>query len=140
MSSINFFTEEINFSLKDENKLRHWISEIVSQNNKILQNINYIFTSDMYLSKINEEYLDHKTLTDIVTFDQSSEKDIIEGDIYISVDTVRDNAKKFNCSFNHELHRVMIHGVLHLLGFNDKTPAQKKEMRKNENHYLALRF
>ena len=140
MSSVNFFTEDVGFSIKQKKKVRQWIADTVAQNNKNLKSINYVFTSDLYLSKINKKYLEHDSMTDIITFDNSSEKDIIEGDIYISVERIKENAKKFSCSFDQELHRVMIHGVLHLLGFDDKTSTQKKEMRKKENHYLALRF
>ena len=89
---------------------------------------------------INEKYLKHNTLTDIITFNQSTDQNLIEADIFISIERIRENSKKLNIPFKEELHRVMIHGVLHLLGFNDKIDPEKKEMRKKENHYLALRF
>ena len=108
-------------------------------NHKHLISLNYIYTSDEYLLKINKEYLNHDTFTDIVTFDQSTQKDHIEADIFISIDRIKDNANNLNIPVQEELHRVMIHGVLHLIGFRDKTETEKKEMRKKENHYLALR-
>jgi rRNA maturation RNase YbeY len=140
MSKINFFNEETDFSLKQKTKLRSWISSVLNDNHKHLISLNYIYTSDEYLLKINKEYLNHDTFTDIVTFDQSTQKDHIEADIYISIDRIKDNAHNLNIPIQEELHRVMIHGVLHLIGFGDKTETEKKEMRKKENHYLALRL
>lgn len=140
MSSIRFFTEDVYFILKNKNKLRNWIASAINDNNKQIQSINYIFTSDNYLLTINQEYLHHNTLTDIITFDQSSHPDHIEADIFISIERVKENASTQKISFTKELHRIMIHGILHLLGFSDKTSHEKKEMRKKENHYLALRL
>lgn len=139
MKKISFFSEESAFKLKQKTKLRHWITSVIEINNKTLQSINYIFTSDNYLREVNQQYLKHNTYTDIITFDQSIASDQIEGDIFISVERVEENAKKLGFLFQDELHRVMIHGILHLLGYNDKTEVEKKEMRKLENHYLALR-
>ena len=140
MKNIYFFCEDIQYTLKLKTKVRNWISTVIEQNNKELLNINYIFTSDSHLLHINKEYLNHNTYTDIITFDQSADENTIEADIYISIDRIKQNAKTLNQSFQKELHRVMIHGVLHLLGLNDKTEIEKQEMRKNENHYLALLF
>jgi rRNA maturation RNase YbeY len=140
MQHIHFFVEDINFNLKKKTKLRSWIQIALDEHQKIAKNINYIFTSDNYLLELNKSYLQHDTLTDIITFEQSVEKDAIEADIFISVERVIENAKNLNISFEDELHRVMIHGVLHLLGFTDKGDVKQKEMRKKENHYLALRF
>jgi rRNA maturation RNase YbeY len=140
MKNIQFFTEDIHFTLKNKNKVREWIISVLSHNEKQPQSINYIFTSDNFLLSLNKKYLDHDTLTDIITFDQSTNIGLIEADIFISIPQVKENAKKLNTSFMEELHRVMIHGILHLLGYNDKTLAEQKEMRKKENHYLALRF
>ena len=140
MKKINFFVEDIKFTLTKKNELRHWITSTIEHNLKNLQLINYIFTSDNYLLSINEEYLKHNTLTDIITFNQSTNQNLIEADIFISIERIKENSKKLNIPFKEELHRVMIHGVLHLLGFNDKNDPEKKEMRKKENHYLALRF
>lgn len=140
MKKINFFVEDIKFTLTKKNELRHWITSTIEHNLKNLQLINYIFTSDTYLLSINEEYLKHNTLTDIITFNQSTDQNLIEADIFISIERIKENSKKLNIPFKEELHRVMIHGVLHLLGFNDKNDPEKKEMRKKENHYLALLF
>lgn len=140
MKNIHFFTEDIVFSLKNKTKLRSWIKNTIQQNNKTLQFINFIFTSDAFLLNVNKEYLNHNTLTDIITFDQSIDPEVIEADIYISVERIKENSSSYKISFEDELHRVMIHGVLHLLGYNDKEDSDKEEMRKKENHYLALRF
>lgn len=139
MKLINFFTEEVDFRLIHKTKLRNWIKSVITEHNKNLYSINYIFTSDKYLIEVNRQYLKHDTYTDIITFDQSNDCNQIEGDIFISIDRVKENTKKSNSTFLDELHRVMIHGVLHLLGFSDKTKEEKQEMRKLENHYLALR-
>ena len=140
MKKINFFVEDIKFTLTKKKELRHWITSTIEHNLKNLQLINYIFTSDNYLLSINKEYLKHNTLTDIITFNQSTDQNLIEADIFISIERIKENSKKLNIPFKEELHRVIIHGVLHLLGFNDKSDPEKKEMRKKENHYLALRF
>jgi rRNA maturation RNase YbeY len=140
MGSIHFFTEDITFALKNKNKLRHWILSAISDHQKAVGEINYIFTSDKYLLKLNKQYLNHTTLTDIITFDQSNEDKILEGDVYISIERVQENAKNIGVAFIVELHRVMIHGILHLLGYQDKKGPDKIEMRKKENHYLALRI
>jgi probable rRNA maturation factor len=138
MENILFFAEDISFTLKEKTKIRDWIKKTIEDHQKKLKSINYIFTSDNYLSNINKDYLQHNTLTDIITFNQSAAPNLIESDIYISIDRILENSKCYNLPFTEELHRVMIHGILHLLGFNDKTEAEKKEMRKKENHYLAL--
>jgi rRNA maturation RNase YbeY len=140
MNSIHFHSEDIDFTLKQKTALRQWIKSIIDKNRYQLQYLNYIFTSDAFLLKINREYLDHNTFTDIITFDHSSDNHLIEADIFISVERVKENASALNVSFNDELHRVMIHGVLHLFGFEDESESKKKEMRKKENHYLDLRF
>ena len=138
MKNILFFTEDISFTLKEKTKIRDWIKKAIEDHQKKLKSINYIFTTDNYLSNINEDYLQHNTLTDIITFNLSTAPNLIESDIYISIDRIIENSKCYSLPFTEELHRVMIHGILHLLGFNDKTEPEKKEMRKKENHYLAL--
>lgn len=140
MGSIHFFSEDSSFTLKQKMKIRSWINHVINQNQKKLRLINYIFTSDKYLLHINQEYLSHDTFTDIITFNQSSDPYLLEADVFISVERIKENSVKLNTSFTEELHRVMIHGILHLLGFSDKGECAKKEMRKKENHYLALRF
>ena len=140
MVQIHFFEEDTSFKPVEQAKLRQWIDATVTDHNRSIGEINYIFTSDSYLLDINKQYLNHNTFTDIITFNNSQSDESIEADIFISIDRVRENATKFRVSFEDELHRVMIHGVLHLLGHDDKTEPEKLEMRKKENHYLALRF
>ncbi|MBD1397429.1 rRNA maturation RNase YbeY [Pontibacter sp. JH31] len=136
---IEFFSEDIDFSLSNPDQISDWIAQIIEQRDQELVNLTYIFCSDDYLHSINVEYLDHDTLTDIITFDNADEEGTIEGDIFISIDRVRDNAATHSTSFEDELHRVIIHGVLHLLGFKDKTPEQEATMRKLEDSSLSLR-
>ncbi len=139
MPDIHFFPEKTDFTLPNPQKTKHWLINSVSALKKSLSEINYIFTSDNNLLNINVLYLNHDYFTDIITFDNSECDEELEGDIYISIDRVRENAKTYNESFDQELLRVMIHGILHLAGYNDKTDKEKKVMRKLENHYLALR-
>jgi rRNA maturation RNase YbeY len=138
-SGIYFFCEDISFRPPSLKSTRSWLNEIAATENRSIGSLNYIFCSDAYLLKINAEYLGHDTLTDIITFDNTDTGDTIEGDIYISVDRIEENANKFKVTFNTELHRVMVHGLLHLLGFKDKTSAQKRIMRKKESAYLSLK-
>ena len=139
MSSLHFFEEEINFKLPHPRKTSNWIKKSIEQEKQKLLELNFIFCSDEYLKGINIRFLDHKTYTDIVTFDTSENSGLIQGDIFISVDRVRENAIKFNTGFDEELHRVIIHGVLHLIGYSDKSPQKKAAMRKKEDAYLSLR-
>ncbi|MBX0333690.1 rRNA maturation RNase YbeY [Pontibacter sp. HSC-14F20] len=136
---IEFFSEDIDFSLENPEQISVWIADIVEQHKHELVSLTYIFCSDDYLHQINVEYLDHDTLTDIITFDNADIEGTIEGDVFISIDRVRDNATTHGTSFQDELHRVLIHGVLHLLGFKDKTPEQEVAMRKLEDSSLSLR-
>ena len=129
------FNYETNFILEDESLLKDWIITIASEQNFEVGEINYIFCDDAYLHKLNVEFLDHDTLTDIISFDNSLGK-LLNGDIFISVERVKDNAADFKVSFQDELHRVMIHGVLHYMGYKDKSSDEKKMMRNQEN--LAL--
>jgi probable rRNA maturation factor len=137
--AIHFFSEDISYTLKEKTHLRNWITQTVEKESKKLRELNFIFCSDRYLLKINQEYLKHDTFTDIVTFDNSEIADVIVGDIFISIDRVRENASTFRSSERDELHRVMIHGTLHLLGYKDKTKAQKAMMTEKEDHHLQLR-
>lgn len=139
MPSIHFFQEDTDFQLSDERSTSHWVNSIVSQEGFELQELNFIFCSDEYLYRINMEYLNHDTYTDIITFDNSEEEKHIEGDIFISIDRVKDNAKEIKSPFEDELDRVIIHGVLHLMGLKDKTSDEKEEMRKKEETCLSLR-
>lgn len=136
--TINFFNEEIDFSLNDENKTKNWILEIASQNKYKINNINYVFCSDEYLLQVNIEHLNHNYYTDIITFDLSEKEDEIESDIFISIDRVTENAVTNNNTFDKELLRVIIHGLLHLIGYNDKSNEEKLLMRKKEEECISL--
>ena len=129
------FNYETDFKIDDEHRLENWIETIAADKGFEIGEINYIFCDDDYLLKLNREFLQHDTLTDIISFDNSMGK-LISGDIFISVERVLDNAKDFKVSFDEELHRVMIHGVLHYMGYKDKSEEDEKEMRHQEN--LAL--
>jgi probable rRNA maturation factor len=129
---ILFHYEEISFRLERKKTLQKWIASVIAKEKKEVGEINYTFCTDDYLLKLNKEHLDHDTLTDIITFDNSA-GNTAHADIFISVDRVKENAETFKVPFEKELHRVMIHGVLHLLGYNDKTSAEKTAMRKKED-------
>jgi probable rRNA maturation factor len=129
------FNYETLFQLKDENLLENWIEKVVLEKGFEIGEINYIFCDDIYLHKLNVEFLQHDTLTDIISFDNSLGK-LISGDIFISVERVSENAADFKVSFEEEIHRVMIHGVLHYMGFKDKSDVEKTEMRNAENSAL----
>ena len=133
-----YFHSENDFILDQENEIHSWISKSISLLERSIGDINFIFCSDDYLLNINQEYLKHDTYTDIISFDYS-DSNTLSGDIFISVDRVKENAKIFESLFMDELHRVLIHGLLHFVGFKDKMDNQKLEMRKQENYYLSLR-
>jgi rRNA maturation RNase YbeY len=131
------FNYETAFTLTDETRLEKWIHTVILAHGFTLGEINYIFCDDAYLHKLNVEFLQHDTLTDIISFDNSLGK-LVNGDIFISIDRVEDNANDFKVAFIEELHRVMIHGVLHYLGFKDKSEEEQKEMTNQENESLLL--
>lgn len=131
------FNYEIEFQLENEDKTSTWIQECVEKEGFELGEINYIFCDDDYLHKINLEFLQHDTLTDIISFDYTLGK-LVGGDIFISIDRVKDNSKEFNTSFKNELHRVIIHGVLHYMKYKDKTEKEKQVMREKENTCLNI--
>ena len=134
---INFFFEDIDeFDIK-KTDIEKNIEKLVINENRILGDVNYILCSDNYLLNINREYLNHDYFTDVISFDYC-EDNVISGDIFISVDTVSDNAKEYGTTFENELERVMIHGVLHFVGYNDKSDEESKTMRAKENQYLSL--
>lgn len=136
---INFFTEEIDFSLENEERIRTWIKGRSEFYVIDIQLINYVFCSDDYLLNINKEHLDHDYYTDIITFDMRDAKgQPIEADIFVSIDRIKDNAKKEGVTFLSELHRVLIHGLLHLVGYGDKTDEEVVEMRTQEEKCLSL--
>ena len=135
---ITFNTEDIKLTLKSKSLLKQWIASTIEKKKRKTGEITFIFCSDAYLLKINNEFLNHDTFTDIITFDYSKENHLlpVSGDIFISVERVKENALKFSKPFEDELHRVIIHGVLHLLGYTDKTKSTKAEMRKQEDECL----
>ncbi|MCB2221493.1 MAG: rRNA maturation RNase YbeY [Bacteroidetes bacterium] len=136
--SILFFSEDIHFLFKNKIKTRKWIYHCMKSEGKSIDSVNIIFCSDPFLYKLNRQYLKHDTYTDIITFDLSDSSNIISGDIYISIDRIKDNAKQFETTFLHELHRVIIHGFLHLSGYKDKTKPEKQLMRSKEDICLSL--
>ncbi|MFT4806684.1 MAG: putative rRNA maturation factor [Maribacter sp.] len=131
------FNYETTFQIEDENRLEKWIENVASEVGFEVGEINYIFCDDEYLLKLNLEFLKHDTLTDVISFDNTLGK-LINGDIFISVERVVENAKEYNDSFEDELHRVMVHGVLHYMGFKDKSDDEIKQMRTAENSALLL--
>ncbi|SFI60980.1 rRNA maturation RNase YbeY [Olleya namhaensis] len=131
------FNYETDFKLLDDAKISKWISTIINNENCKEDEINYVFCDDVYLHKLNVEFLDHDTLTDVISFDYSVGK-TLQGDIFISVERVADNAKDFKVEFESELHRVIVHGILHYCGYKDKSEADAAEMRNKENEALAL--
>ena len=140
MPLINYFSHKTRYKIKKPRKVTSWIKHVVEKEGATIQEINFIFCSDSYLLTLNQGYLKHNTFTDIITFDNSSESDSsITGEIYISIDRVNENAEKYRVQFEDELDRVMIHGVLHLLGYKDKKPSEKALMRKKEEACLSLR-
>jgi len=139
MPAINFFEEDTTFKPKQKAQLRQWIKDTVIAEGFKLKELNYIFCSDAYLLQINQQYLDHDTYTDIVTFDNSEVEGDIVGDIFISIDRIRENGTKFKTGETNELHRVIIHGALHLLGYTDKSVVTKQKMTQKEDEYLAKR-
>ena len=130
------FNYETDFIAKDDKKLSDWVLSVIKSEGFKEGEINYIFCDDNYLLKLNKEFLNHNTLTDIISFDYSIGKQI-HGDVYISIDRVLENSTKFKVKFLEELRRVMIHGILHYCGYKDKSESDKKQMREKENHYLT---
>ena len=144
MQVINFFTQDIKFNLRNKTALRAWIIAVAKKEGYKIEALNFIFSNDKFLHELNEQYLHHDSYTDIITFDLSSvgfrqSKPALQGEIFISIRRIKENAKLFSATFQNELHRVMIHGVLHLTGYTDKTKADKIIMRKKEDYYLNLR-
>ncbi len=133
---IIFFNEDINFKFQGKNIFKTWLKKVAEKEGFKVKNLNYIFCSDDFLHKINIEYLDHDTYTDIITFDNSEDESIIEGDIFISIERVKENSQYLNTVFDDELKRVIVHGLLHLCGYDDHTPEEKAEMRRLESDYI----
>lgn len=137
-SNILFFLDEVKYRLRYKRKIREWITKAVDIEGFKLGPVNYILTNDNILLQLNKEYLRHDTLTDIITFDLSEKEGLITGDIYLSVDRARENAREYKVTLFEELKRLMIHGVLHLMGYHDKTAEEKVQMRAKEEFYLSL--
>jgi len=138
--AVQFFFLETTITLKERNRLKLFIIELFRKEKKTIGELNYIFCSDKHLLSINKEFLQHDFYTDILTFDLSETKNRVDGEVYISLDRVRDNAIVFMSSLNKEFHRVIFHGALHLCGYKDKSPKDEAAMREAENKYLDLYF
>lgn len=136
-SAIHFHFEDVQLNSFKEANTKAWITRSIETEKKQVGVLNYIFCSDQYLLKINQDYLNHNTFTDIVTFNYV-ENNVISGDLFISIDRVKDNSIDFKNSFSQELNRVLIHGVLHLIGYNDKSTKEVQEIRAKEDFYLTL--
>jgi len=136
-SAVSFYTEDIKYVLKHKTLLKQWLVSTIAQEGYALNALNFILCSDDYLLRINQEYLDHDDYTDVITFDNSEAPKTVLGDIFISLDRIRENASLYNCSVYHELCRVMVHGTLHLLGYTDKSKTAKQEMTAKEDFYLS---
>lgn len=137
INDISFFSEDVDFQLTNEPTIVKWIIQVISQYKHQLASLTYIFCSDSYLHQINVSFLQHDTFTDIITFPYAKSP-LVESDIFISIDRVRENAKTYDVPFDRELNRVIIHGVLHLCGLKDKSEVEAKRMREAENDCLML--
>jgi probable rRNA maturation factor len=135
--AIHFFTEDLSYTLKKKTFLKAWIKSVIEEEGYALQELNFILCSDEYLLRINQQYLNHDTYTDVITFDNSEALKMIVGDIFISLERIQENAKEFKHTVADELCRVMAHGTLHLLGYKDKSKAAKTLMTEKEDYYLA---
>ncbi len=133
---VQFLSQHKGFSLSKQSTVKKLILSVIKKEGKKAGNISFTFCSDAFLLALNKKFLKHNTLTDIITFQYPTKE--LSSEIFISIPRVKENAKKFNVSFENELHRVMIHGILHLCGYTDKTTGKKKEMRKREDHYLSV--
>jgi rRNA maturation RNase YbeY len=136
--AVRLFYEGTRFRLRDREASIRWLKQTAKAEGKTLGDVNYILCSDAVLLPLNQSYLKHNTLTDIITFQYHKRGEPLVGEIYISIERVRDNAVKFGVSTKEELHRVMVHGLLHLMGYTDKTASAKARMRKKEDAYLSL--
>jgi rRNA maturation RNase YbeY len=139
MESNIYYHSECDFKLKDDESITKWLKDAISAENKELGEINYIFCDDQYILKKNQEYLQHDTFTDIITFDYT-EENRLSADIFISIERIKENAITFAVPFETELQRVIIHGVLHLMGYKDKSKENAETMRSKENFYLSKYF
>lgn len=138
MGTIRFFTEDITYQLASPVKTKQWIKSIVETEGFTTGTVSYVLCSDEYLLEMNRQYLDHDYYTDILTFDNSESDSEIEGDVFISLERVRENAANESVSPDEELRRVLAHGILHLCGYDDHTDQEKANMRQKEDYYLSL--
>jgi probable rRNA maturation factor len=134
--AINFYTEDLEYNLKQKTRIRSWLYNTIEAEGYVLEEISFIFCTDEYLLQMNQQYLNHDTYTDVITFDNSGQPKTILGDVFISIDRVHENAKAFRSTVWDELCRVMVHGTLHLLGYKDKSDEDQALMTQKENHYL----
>jgi rRNA maturation RNase YbeY len=135
---IQFFSENITFRLPNKARIRSWLLSVIQSEKKKAWYINYIFCDDLYILELNKTYLDRDYFTDVISFSYSEEPGTVSGDIFISIDRVRENADKFGQSFDSEIRRIMVHGLLHLTGYRDRLKNEKKRITKKEDHYLSL--
>ncbi|WP_109695932.1 rRNA maturation RNase YbeY [Chitinophaga deserti] len=138
--AINFTAHEVKLRLKERTRLKVFLKDLFKKEGQGLESLHYVFCSDEYLLTLNQEFLQHDTYTDIVTFELSDNPEVTEGEIYISIDRVQENAKKFNVTEDYELHRVIFHGALHLCGYKDKSKKEELLMRKKEEENLNAYF
>jgi probable rRNA maturation factor len=136
MDEINFFRKKVSYIIRKKRKLRSWIIQAIENEEKKCGVISFILCDDAFLTELNSKYLKHNTLTDVLTFSYSQEDNYLVGDIFISLPRIKENAIEFDQKMEDELHRVMIHGILHLIGYNDKTNREKSYMTEKENFYL----
>ena len=136
--AIHFFSEEIEFTLREKQNRKRWLKKIATNAGFKIKELNYVFCSDEYLYQMNRDYLKHDSYTDIITFDNSEKKGAIEGDIFVSIDRVRENAKTHNQEVETEMNRVLAHGMLHLMGYKDKTQEEVALMRLKEEESIKL--
>jgi probable rRNA maturation factor len=137
LGTITFHNHNVSFTLKDKLLLKTFLASVFAQEGEDFKSVSYIFCTDEFLLKLNQQYLNHNTLTDILTFTLSETSLPIISEIYISIERVKENAEKLKVIFDNELFRVMIHGILHLCGYNDHSVLEKKEMREKEDFYLT---
>ena len=135
---IRYFTEDVKFVLKDKMANNRWLKMVAGSEIRKIGDINIIFCSDNYILDVNMRYLQHDYFTDIITFDYCEGK-TLSGDLFISIDSVRENSHEYGAEFDDELHRVMVHGLLHLIGYDDHTPEEEKIIHEKEDYYLNLR-
>ena len=138
MTTVSFHSEQTDYSVSNESQIADWLISVCQKEGKSLSEISIILCSDDYLLEVNRQYLNHNYYTDVITFDYSEET-AISGDIFISIDRVKENAQSFATKMVDELHRIIVHGILHLLGYTDKTIGAKEEMTSKEDFYLSLR-